>query len=88
MEYYSLIPLNLMFKSFWNKHGEKIKSISKGAAIAGIGAILSYAIPYLAAVNIPEQYVPLWVAGLGILVNIIRKFGVPIAETIILGSKL
>lgn len=75
-----------MFTSFWNTYGEKIKSIAIGATLAGIGAGITVGLEALKTVDFGE-YSALVAAGLAVLVNIIRKFGVPVTAAAISSVK-
>lgn len=50
------------------------KKIKKGALVAISGAMLAYVADALPMFNIPESYMPLAVAGLSVLANILRKY--------------
>lgn len=76
-----------MFNSFWNKYGEKIISISKGAAIAAIGAGLTNAISQIGNIDF-GVYTTIVAAGVAVIVNIIRKFGIPLAIILFKGQQL
>ncbi len=77
-----------LFTSFWNKHGEKIKSISIGACIAATGAGADYVIHYITTIPVDPNYVPLEVAVLSVLANTLRKFGLPIKQLLFAGKDL
>lgn len=68
-----------VFTNFWNKYGEKIISVTKGALIAGVGAGCTYLLAYFGAIQYssPEQAVAV-AAGLSVLANALRKFGIPV----------
>lgn len=71
-----------MFTSFWNTNGEHIKSIVRGAVVAGIGAGATAILQVLSHQNFGE-YTVFVAAGLSVLANIIRKFGIPVGQYII-----
>jgi hypothetical protein len=52
---------------------EKLKSILKGAAVAAVGAMLTYATQAIPALSVPPVLVPAVTAILSILANAIRK---------------
>ncbi len=68
-----------MFNSFWKLHGEKIISILKGAGIAAAGAAITFAIPFITGAEYSSPQVAVAVsATVMVVVNSLRKFGVPI----------
>ena len=77
-----------MFTQFWKTHGEKIISIAKGAAIACIGAGITYLLQSLSATHIDPAYVPAELAVISTLVNALRKFGIPVAKLYLFGAEL
>lgn len=68
-----------MFNSFWKNHGTKIISIAKGAGIAAIGAGVTFALPYISAIQYatPGEAIAA-AAAISIIINALRKFGVPV----------
>lgn len=52
---------------------EDVKSILTGALIAGVGAVLTFIVENIGNLNFGE-WTPFIVAGVSILVNIIRKY--------------
>lgn len=74
-----------MFNKFWQTYGEQITSISKGAAIAAIGAGITYGIAQIGDMDFGDKTVFV-AAAVSVLVNAVRKFGVPLATVIFKGS--
>tara|TARA_R100000501_G_C2520634_1_gene48032 strand:+ start:151 stop:372 length:222 start_codon:yes stop_codon:yes gene_type:complete len=66
-------------KSF-NLSSQDLGKVGKGAVIAGCGAALYYVLQYFQAlpeaVAAENPWVPVVVAGLGVLVNLVRKLAV------------
>ena len=56
---------------------EKLLKIGKGALIAGLGAVLTYALNESPNWEIPAAYLPLVTAALSVLVNLVRQFSKP-----------
>ena len=52
---------------------EDVRKILVGAAIAGLGAVLTYLLEQIPSVDL-GQWTPLVVAVLSVLVNAVRKF--------------
>lgn len=74
-----------MFNKFWITYGETITSLAKGAAIAAIGASITYGLGEIGDMEFGDKTVFV-AAGVSVLVNAVRKFGVPLATVIFKGS--
>jgi hypothetical protein len=74
-----------MFKNIWNKYEAQIISISKGALVAAAGAAITYGLDATAAIDF-GAYTELVVAVNSVIVNIARKFGIPVIVGLVSGK--
>jgi hypothetical protein len=75
-----------MFTSFWNTYGQKIKSVAIGAVLAGLGAGITVGLEALKTVDFGE-YSAIVAAIIAVLINAIRKFGVPVTVAVVSALK-
>jgi hypothetical protein len=76
-----------MFTSFATTHGEKFKSLFIGACIAGIGSGITYVLQDTAGMEFGDKAVFVG-AGISVIANFLRKFGIPIAAIVFGGKQL